>query len=293
MKDLKQALPEKTQTGTTVIDSGVKVEVSDDKFVLLTGAFGGMGKAVQKMLSNAGYKVFACDLVVEEGGDENIIPIKLDVTSDEDIAKAKEKICKHTEKLFAIVNLAGIFKMNTLLEVDESLFRKTVEVNFWGTFKINRAFFDMLQKGSKIINMSSEVAKYSVPPFNSVYTIPKILVDSYSDGLRRELKYLGVQVVKIRSGSFKTNLLGDAEGAYNQLIDNTKYYKKELTTFKKFVMGELKKQNNPDKIAKLILKILNKKKAKRVYHIKNSFKLKLLGGMPEGLQDVIYKIVIK
>ena len=57
--------------------------------------------------------------------------------------------------------------------------------------------------------------------------------------------------------------------------------------------NELKKQNDPKIIGKLVVKILRKKKPKIRYKVKNSFKLAVMGALPESLQDKIYTKVIK
>ena len=77
------------------------------KNVLITGAFGGMGKATAKLFSERGYRVFALDKRVGEA-EENIIPIEADVTSEESVKAAFDKVKSYTDELFAIVHFAGI-----------------------------------------------------------------------------------------------------------------------------------------------------------------------------------------
>ena len=67
------------------------------KYVLVTGAYGGMGKATIKLLKEKGYFVFALDKKVEEKED-NIIPIECDITSEQSILLAFEQIKKVTDR---------------------------------------------------------------------------------------------------------------------------------------------------------------------------------------------------
>ena len=54
------------------------------EYVLVTGAYGGMGKAAVKALADAGYFVFALDKKVEEGT-ENVLPVQADITEEESL----------------------------------------------------------------------------------------------------------------------------------------------------------------------------------------------------------------
>ena len=128
---------------------------------------------------------------------------------------------------------------------------------------------------------------------NHFKDITKIALDAYNDALRREANYIGIKVIKIQSGSMATPMLNNANDEYQELVNNSQYFKKPLTKFKYMMDRELKKQNNPDTIAKVIIKILKKKNPRICYRIKNSFKLSLMGHLPEKWQDSIYKKIIK
>ena len=57
------------------------------KYILVTGAFGGMGRAMTKTLSEKGFCIFALDKKVGKAK-ENIIPIEADVSSEESLKRA-------------------------------------------------------------------------------------------------------------------------------------------------------------------------------------------------------------
>ena len=82
------------------------------KYVLVTGAYGGMGKAVTSMLVENGFAVFALDKSVEQPAN-NVIPIEADLTSVESISSAYDKISTYTTELYAIVHLAGIYMLHS------------------------------------------------------------------------------------------------------------------------------------------------------------------------------------
>lgn len=260
--------------------------------IVISGAKGGMGSQLIKILLNSGkYRVFACELGAEEVATENYVGINLDVTDEKSLERAKQIVEIYTKELYAVVNLAGIFGMDSIVEGDEDKLRKIFEVNFWGTYRMIRTFLPMLAKNKgRIINMSSELARYSVHPFDGYYALPKIVVDNYSDCLRRECNYFGIKVVKIQSGSFKTNLVSNAGREFDNLQKNTKLFAKPLKFFRNFVYKELDKVNDPIIIAKVLYRAIDCKRPRICYRVKNSLKLRLLNALPSVWQDKIYNI---
>lgn len=263
------------------------------KYILLSGSEGGLGKATAKKLIENGYHVIGVDIVEGDNKIKNFTPFKCDLTNDLEVKFLVDKVKQITPKLDAIINLVGMFTFQSIVEGSEEDFRKIFEVNFFAVYKINRAFFDLLDKGCKIINMSSEEGVYSPQPFVGYYSISKGALDMYNDVLRRECNYLDIKVVKIIGGSFKTNMLKKVMEEYDVLVKNSQKFKQPLTKLKYMMDNELSKNHSPNKLGNLILKILKKKNPKIAYKINKSFALSFLNLLPEKLQDKIYVSVIK
>ena len=68
------------------------------KDILVTGAYGGMGRATVCLLREKGFRVFALDKNVADG-EENVIPIKADLTCGESIKNAFEEVSRRTDFL--------------------------------------------------------------------------------------------------------------------------------------------------------------------------------------------------
>ena len=264
-----------------------------NKYVLLTGANGGIGKQTLLHLIEAGYDVISLDIANNTIADIKTTFIKCDVTKEEDINKAHEVIKGITNKLYAIVNTVGIFMMQSIIEGSTTDFEHIFNVNFFGIYKLNKTTFDLLEKGSRIINLTSEVAKHSPQPFQGYYNLSKIVLDNYTDVLRRECNYLGIKVIKVQSGSMATPMLNVANNDFEKMVDKSDNFKEPLTKLKYMMDRELKKSNDPAIIAELIVKILKKKNPRIRYKKKNSFALSFMGHLPEKWQDKIYKSVIK
>jgi len=264
-----------------------------EKFVLLSGANGGIGQKVLSCLLDAGYKVISLDISESNIKDKSTTFIKCDVTSHHDLEKAFKIVSKITPKLFAIINTVGIFKMESIIEGSEEDFRKIFDVNFFGIYSLNKVMFPLLQKDSKIITLTSELAKHSPQPLQAYYNLSKITLDKYMDSLRRECNYLGIKVIKIQSGSMKTGMLGAANNNFEKMANESKHFKQPLHKLKHIMDNELEKQNDPIILGNTIVKILNKKNPKICYKVKNSLALSFMGHLPEKWQDKIYTKVIK
>ena len=78
------------------------------KYILVTGAYGGMGRAVVKALSENGYFVIALDKNIGEMSD-NVMPIQADITDEDSVMAAFERVREVTDELFAILHFAGIY----------------------------------------------------------------------------------------------------------------------------------------------------------------------------------------
>ena len=178
------------------------------KYALITGGASGMGRATAVELAKNGFTVFSCDINSNPEERENIIQIKTDVTSEKSVKETFEAVSKITDRLDAVINFAGIIMMNSLIEITEEEFVKIFNVNLFGAFRINKAFFPMVQKAKgKIIITTSELAENKVLPFNAIYAISKKALDAYAQGLAMELGLLGISVVTLRPGAVATPII--------------------------------------------------------------------------------------
>ena len=71
------------------------------KDILITGAYGGMGRATAELLCKQGFRVFALDRRIGKASD-GIIPIEADLTSEAAVRAAVEQISAYTDSLCAM-----------------------------------------------------------------------------------------------------------------------------------------------------------------------------------------------
>jgi len=261
------------------------------QYVIVTGSNGGMGKATVKKLLERGYFVFKLDIMHDEEL-HNSKNIYCDVTSKKSIEDAFLEVSSITSKIFAIIHFVGIYKMSSLVEIDDLNMEKIFRINFFGAYLINKMFISLMDKDSRIIMTTSELAPLNPLPFTGLYGITKSTLDKYAFSLRMELQLLGIHVSVIRSGAVKTDMLDTSTAELEQFTKDTKLYKYNANRFKKIVESVEAKSVTPEKLAKKVLKIMKKKKPKFNYSINRNFYLLLLNAMPKGFQFYIIRKIL-
>jgi len=179
---------------------------------LVTGTSRGIGPEIVKALLAAGAAKIYCaardpkkvaKLVARAPG--KLTPIALDVTEDDQIAAAA-KACKDVTLL---VNNAGV-NFNTPLLGSESTdnARREMEVNYFGTLAMCRAFAPILKKakgGGAIVNMLSILAHVNLPLMGSL-SASKAAGLSLTQGIRAELAGQGTRVMAVLPGAVDTDM---------------------------------------------------------------------------------------
>ncbi|MBE6773377.1 MAG: SDR family NAD(P)-dependent oxidoreductase [Ruminococcaceae bacterium] len=262
------------------------------KNVLVTGATGGMGKAICSLLNEKGYRVFGLDY--NEGEDYgNVSFYKCDVTDMASVESVYENISKQTKNLAAVIHTAGIYDLDSLIEMDEKRFVKIFDVNVFGVFRINKVFKPLLFTGSRIIITSSELAPLDPLPFTGIYGITKTTLEKYAFSLRQELQLLDIPVSVIRPGAVKTGLLNVSNVALERFRNNTKLYVNNAKKFQTIVDSVESRHIPAEKIAELALEALESKKPKYLYNINRNPLLMLLNVLPAKAQVFAIGLILK
>ncbi|MBQ3901724.1 MAG: SDR family oxidoreductase [Clostridia bacterium] len=262
------------------------------KDVLVTGAAGGMGRAVTDLLTKNGYRVFALD---RERCPEStaVISLTADLTDGDAVASAFRAVSEETDGLFAIVHLAGIYTLDSLVEISPEKFDRAFRVNLGGAFLVNRTFLPLLKEGSRIITVTSELAVRDPLPFTGIYGITKTALDKYCYSLRMELQLLGIPVSVLRAGAVDTGMLGDSTRQLDSFCENTTHYSFGAKRFRQIVDRVEARRVPPEKIAKKINRIMNKKDPAFSYSINRNPLLILLDKLPERARFFIIRKILR
>lgn len=262
------------------------------KYVLITGAYGGMGYETAKALAEKGFMVFALDKKVN-APEKNIIPVETDVTDINGVFQAFETVKSVTNELYAIIHFAGVYRLDSLVEMSEERFTGIFDVNVFGAYRINKAFLPLLKKDSRIIITTSELAPLNPLPFTGIYAITKTALERYAFSLRMELQLIGITVSVIRPGAVKTGLLPDSTKELENFCNNTEIYTYNADKFRKIVNDVETKNVSPEKIAKTAVKAVTARRPKYVYNVNRNFLLKLLNILPARRQTKIIGNILK
>ena len=215
------------------------------KTAVITGVSTGIGLGIAKELAQRGYKVFGS--VRKESDAEkvkqaigaNYIPLIMDVTDEEAILKAAEKVKQElgNEGLGVLINNSGIAEAGPLMHQPIDEIKQQFEVNIFGLLRVTQVFLPLLgarenhnSVRGKILNISSVGGKIAAP-FIGAYVGSKHALEGMSHTLRRELLIYGIDVIIIGPGAVKTPIwekVGDLDRykhtIFDQSIRNFAYY---------------------------------------------------------------------
>lgn len=260
--------------------------------IIVTGAWGGMGRKTVELLKAQGFCVIALDKTVGPA-EENVVPLQVDITDAQSVQRALETVKTITDELYAIVHFAGIYLLDSLVEIEAEQFARAFQVNVGGAFLVNKTFLPLLKRGSRIILTTSELAPLDPLPFTGIYAVTKGALDKYAYSLRMELQLLGISVSVIRAGAVDTGMLRVSTDALDRFCAHTELYPCNAARFQRIVASVEAKRIPPEKIARKTLKILQKKHPKFAYPINRNPLLRLLNALPNRLQFWIIRQILR
>jgi glucose 1-dehydrogenase len=181
------------------------------KVALVTGASGGIGRALALGLAKAGASVGVHTFDDMEGGRQTVaqleamgaraVLVQADIRSVAAINNMIDFVCAQLGRLDVLVNNAGITGWNAALEVTEELWDQVIDTNLKGTFFCATAAAKKMKAtgGGSIVNVSTVVA-LTVMSNLTVYAASKAGIQSLTRQLAVELAPLGIRVNTIAPG---------------------------------------------------------------------------------------------
>ena len=177
----------------------------DNATVLITGANRGIGLAfAREALKRGARKVYAAARDPGSITLHGVVPIKLDVTNDADVA-AVAHACSDVNLL---VNNAGIASVGGFLAEDAvKSAQRHFDTNVYGLIRMSRAFAPVLARngGGALLNVLS-IASWINGPLLGVYAASKSAAWGVTNGLRQELRAQGTRVIGLHMGFVDTDL---------------------------------------------------------------------------------------
>ena len=258
--------------------------------LLITGAVSGIGKAAAEYFTQRGHTVYGTDL--SPADINGVCCFSADITDADSLLKVKNHLQMNNIVLDAIINIAGIHMMASLVESDYRKMKQVIDVNLAGTMLVNRTFHECLAKDGRIIIVTSEVAGFDPMPFNGLYNVAKTALDSYAQALRQELNLIGQRVVTIRPGAVETPLSSGSMTATQTLADTTALYAKQAKNFAGLAAKFMGTPIKPEILAALIYKATTARHPKLIYKKHQNTGLVLLNTLPKRLQCAVIKLLL-
>lgn len=264
------------------------------KTILITGASGVLGQAAVNGFAAAGWLVFAADIAEQEYSGPAVTGVIMDVTDESSVVSAAERLEKEAGGLDTILHMAGLYTMDSFIEIAPETLEKMMDVNLMGVYRVNRVFLPLVRNnGGRIIITASELAPLDPLPFNGIYSLTKRALDSYAHSLALELDLLGVKVITLYPGAYGEGMTRAAVRSMERMSGSSKLYPDIADRFRRIVMKETGSAKPPEKLAKRILRIAEKRRPKFRYRMNNSFKLRLFSALPMGLQATALRLLLK
>lgn len=177
----------------------------DAPVVVVTGAGGGLGAATADLYARRGWAVVAADLEAPSG--TGLTAVAADVTDPDSLARLASTVEQRFGRLDLLITFAGVLGIGPLAETDPARVQKVLDVNVMGTVRTVHALFGLLHASSgRIVLIGSETGPQHAMPMNGPYAMSKHAIEAYGDALRRELMFLGLDVVLVRPGPFRTGM---------------------------------------------------------------------------------------
>jgi NAD(P)-dependent dehydrogenase (short-subunit alcohol dehydrogenase family) len=224
---------------------------------LITGASKGLGLKLSNLLLSLGHKVIATSRntdALEKGitsNKENLYPLAMDVTSNQDVKKAVDLAITHFGRIDVVVNNAGYSLVGSMEEMTDEEFRSTMDVNLFGTVNVIRNVMPHLRKQASghIINISSNAGYVGFANAAS-YNAAKFGVIGLTEALAQEVEPLGIKVTVVAPGQFRTEFMNSIQYVKNRIdvygIDQAEKTWSEFSG---------KQQGDPDKLTRILVDI--------------------------------------
>ena len=261
------------------------------KNILITGVCGGMGYAAAKRFIEDGFRVFGIDR--QPSCNLPIDYFSADITDIASVEEAYAKVSAQIDTLDGILHFAGIYNLDSLIEIGEEEFVRIFNINLFGIYRVNKVFVPMMGKGGRIVITSSELAPLDPLPFTGLYAVTKGAVEKYADSLRMELNLYGISVSVIRPGAVNTGMLGASTAALERFCKKTKRYSCNAENFRRIVDSVETRNVRPEQIAALAFKAMTAKRPKYLYNINRNPLLRLLNFLPKPMQVWIIAKILK
>jgi NAD(P)-dependent dehydrogenase (short-subunit alcohol dehydrogenase family) len=217
----------------------------EQRVAVVTGAGGGIGRALALRLAEEGARLALADLraeavegVARELGARGATASAhaVDVADAAAVARFAQEVEEQHGRADVLINNAGVALIGHVEEVSLEDIEWLMGVNFWGVVHGVKHFLPLLkrQPESYLVNLSS-IFGVIAPPGQAAYCASKFAVRGFTEALRHELEGTGVRVSCVHPGGIKTGIAraaraGAAAGASKHDAECARFERLAITT---------------------------------------------------------------
>jgi len=227
------------------------------KTVLISGASSGIGYATAKLLNEKGYHVIGVSRKYPKE-EYNFDYYLCDISNQDQVVNLVQQISTKIDRIDVLINCAGMgvsgaIEYSTLEEL-----KKIFDVNVFGQFLLTKNLISLMRKSTnaKIINIGSVAGELTIP-FQTFYSMTKSAINSFSEGLRIELKPFNIQVTTVLPGDIKTDFTKNRQ--MPNVLEDDVYFERIKNSLNKMSKDE-EQGMSPLSVAKIIYKLTYRKR---------------------------------
>ncbi|PLX16789.1 MAG: short chain dehydrogenase [Marinilabiliales bacterium] len=259
-----------------------------DMVVIITGASSGIGKACAIAFAESGAKVVLTArkidrLKVVEANLKNkgldVVAIKTDVTQEVQCTQLIDFTIKKFNKIDILINNAGISMRALFKDVQLSVLKQLMDVNYWGTVYCTKYALPhlLISKGS-IVGITS-IAGFHGLPGRSGYSASKFAMHGFLETLRIEHLKSGLHVLIVAPGFTQSNIRKAALMANGKPQGNTPLNESKLMS--------------AEAVANSIVKGVLRRKRNIILSFEGKFSVLLQRVIPKSLDRIFYNYMAR
>lgn len=238
------------------------------KVVVITGSTSGIGKKLKQIFEKDGNIVIG----LSRSENQSLTSFPCDLSDEKQIKQAFDFINEKYGHVDILINNAGFGVSGATELVGKNQIKNIFDVNLFGAITCTRLCLPLMDKDSKIINISSACSLFPLP-FRTLYCSSKSALNMLSQSWDLELRPFGIKVVSICPGDIKTNFTKNREKSF----ETNERYGERIKNATNYVDNRENKRMSIDTAVKKIYKICNKQNPKPMYIIGAKYKLFYFG----------------
>jgi NAD(P)-dependent dehydrogenase (short-subunit alcohol dehydrogenase family) len=236
--------------------------MSEPRVWMITGASGGLGRALVVAALRAGDLVAACSRdtsaltdLAAEFGPQSVLPVQLDITHPSQISAAVMKVIDTFGRIDVLVNNAGVGLVGSVEETPDEAARGIFDVNFFGPMTLIRAALPHMRarRAGHIVNISAIAGICNEMGFG-YYGASKFALEGASEALASEVRPMGIRVTLVEPGPFRTPFIARSVRRIEERLEDYRATTGKFAQMLSQIDGRQK--GDPAKAARAILAVV-------------------------------------